>query len=111
MAEESKANRALGSLGLVLYYNHKLGLTGKSREELEALQKAHNSSLYARMCRFLRLPYSQKYLAKSEAIQGGLEWHDIIAYRKQLFGRKNCLEIALSNEQLERMHGIKPELI
>jgi len=70
-------------------------------------RNAHYSSLYAKLCRTLHIPYSQRYLAKAEAIQGSIDWHNMLEDRKRMFGRTNRLEIALDNGQLEKMYGIK----
>jgi len=108
---KNKAQSALASLGLVLRLGHKLQLDRKSKSELEDMKVKHENSLYARFCKSMGLSYSQNYLAKAEAIQGSIDWHNMLEYRRELFGRTNCLETALDNEQLERMYGIKPILV
>lgn len=111
MTRETRASSALASLGLVLEVKHKLQLDKKSKPELDEMKNANYNSLYARLCRTLNIPYSQRYLAKAEAIQGCIDWHNMLEDRRKMFGRTNCLEIALTNEQLEKTYGIKPVLV
>ena len=108
---KSRADTAVSPLGLMLHYSHKLKLDKKSKEELKVMLQRHESSLYSKLYRTLRIPYPQRYLAISEAIQGRINWHNMLEERKVMFGRKNFLELALSNEQLEKMYGIKPEFV
>jgi len=110
MTRETQASSTLASLRRVLEVGHKLQLYKKQKSELDYMQNAHDNSLYAKLCRTLHIPYSQRYLAKAEAIQGGIDWHNMLEDRRKMFGRTNYLEIALDNEQLEKMYGVKSVL-
>ncbi len=105
---KNKSESVLASLSLVLRIGHKLQLDTKSKSELEEMKARHENSLYARFCRATGISYSQTYLAKDEAIQRSIDWQNMLEYRRELFGRTNCLETSLNNEQLERIDGIKP---
>ena len=111
MTRETQANSTLALLVLVLEVGHKLQLDKKPKQELDEMKNVHNNSFYAKLCRTLHIPYSQRYLAKAEAIQGSIDWYNMLEDRRKMFGRTNCLEIALANEQLEKMYGIKPVLV
>ncbi len=54
---------------LLLYYNRKLQLNRRTREELETMLEKHEGSLYKRVCDFFNIHPSRKYDAKMDALE------------------------------------------
>jgi len=83
MRNRNKTKSISASLGLILEEGHRLNLDDKSKIELEDMKRGLESSLYARFCNFFGVHYSQRYLARIEAIKGSMDYLDMIEFRKK----------------------------